>query len=67
MTESHVFEHSDPTPRVSLAVETHGAPHTDKHYRTWVAKVSAPTVAEALRLLAEADGALRAAYGGEAP
>lgn len=63
--EQHVVQHADHTARVSTAFETHGQPGTDKFYVTWTAKASAPTVAEALRLLADADQGLRAAYGGE--
>jgi hypothetical protein len=63
MDEQHVYQHADTAPRVSTTFETHGQVGTEKFYVTWTAKASAPTVAEAVALLADADQALRARYG----
>lgn len=56
--ESHVYHHSEP-PGVRVKLEKNSRGYG------WEVTATAPTVAETMRLLQEADAQLRATYGSE--
>ena len=56
--EQHVYQHSDATLRINLKVE-----RNSKGYNWETGVTGATSVDEAMRVLAEAEGALKKRYG----